>query len=574
MFQPIVHCRDRSIFGYEALIRGPSDTPLHSPSILFDAAQRDGRLTELDLVCRQVAIKQFGALNLPGKLFLNVLPAVILSDDFQNGKTREYLLRAGLRPDQAVIELTEQQPIDDYELMREAVNHYRDQGFAVAVDDLGAGYSSLRHWAELRPDYVKIDRHFVQNIDDDATKRHFVRSIMELARGLGCRVVGEGVESMDEYRALWAMGLEFAQGYHIARPGDKPPRVFNDPDGGFVPERLCCQPLLGDGVGSLAQSVEPIVPPATVEQVVALFDRDPKLHSLAVVDDQRPIALVQRSELLGMYARRYSHELFAKRSILDFCRHNPLIVKSHLALEKVSRRITDAPDLSGDDDFIVVDEQGQYVGICSVMALLRKITELQVRNARYANPLTQLPGNVPINEYIQDLLKTDQEFAVAYCDLDHFKPFNDSYGYARGDDVIVALAKVLTECINPESDFVGHVGGDDFIVIFTSSDWEARCHEVLDRFSQAAPWFYDAADRTSGRFEATDRRGVITSYPLLSLSIGVVCASAGGFHSHYEVATLASEVKKEAKKIDGDSLFIDRRSHGCDAETMRVKSRR
>ena len=95
--------------------------------------------------------------------------------------------------------------------------------------------------------------------------------------------------------------------------------------------------------------------------------------------------------------------------------------------------------------------------------------------ARYANPLTLLPGNVPIQEHIERLLQSQRPFAVAYCDLDHFKPYNDVYGYKRGDQVIQRLGRILVECAAPEVDFVGHIGGDDFIVVFENADWPERC---------------------------------------------------------------------------------------------------
>ncbi|WP_331280870.1 EAL domain-containing protein [Litchfieldella xinjiangensis] len=164
LFQPIVDAGNRTLFGYEALIRGPSDSPLHSPLTLFDAAARHGRLVDLDLLCRRLAITRFVSLDLPGCLFLNVLPNTIVERDFREGLTLRYLEQAGLAPQRVVIELTEHTPIHDYALMRQAVAHYRQMGFKVALDDLGAGYSGLRHWAELRPDFVKIDRHFIQNI--------------------------------------------------------------------------------------------------------------------------------------------------------------------------------------------------------------------------------------------------------------------------------------------------------------------------------------------------------------------------------------------------------------------------
>ena len=137
LFQPIVDVARRDIHGYEALIRGPSGTLLHAPQRLFEAAMQAGRLVELDLLCRRIAIERFVALGLEGKLFLNVMPATLLERDFREGLTLGFLERAGLAPERVVIELTEHAPILDYQAMRQAVRHYRDMGFRVALDDLG-----------------------------------------------------------------------------------------------------------------------------------------------------------------------------------------------------------------------------------------------------------------------------------------------------------------------------------------------------------------------------------------------------------------------------------------------------
>lgn len=129
IFQPIVSLKSHQIYGYEALIRGPSDSVLHSPINLFDAASRHGRLAELDLLCREVAISRFGELNLNAKLFINTIPAALLQPDYPHGLTAKFLKKARIPAEQVVIELTEQYPIDDYDLMREATAHYRDMGF-------------------------------------------------------------------------------------------------------------------------------------------------------------------------------------------------------------------------------------------------------------------------------------------------------------------------------------------------------------------------------------------------------------------------------------------------------------
>lgn len=225
-FQAIVCLAEGRLFGFEATIRGPAGGPLHAPPDLFLAAQRAGRLVELDRLCRQAAIREYSRLRLPGRLFLNVTAATLLQPDFSPGHTLQYLDRFGLAPEEVVIELTEQYPIDDFAVLRRAVTHYRNYGFAVAIDDLGAGFAGLRLWEELRPDFVKIDRHFIQGIDEDPVKLHFVRSMQQLASALGCRLIAEGVESRSELLAVSVLGIEFAQGYYFDRPQATPTRFL------------------------------------------------------------------------------------------------------------------------------------------------------------------------------------------------------------------------------------------------------------------------------------------------------------------------------------------------------------
>ena len=224
LFQPIVSTLEERIVGFEALSRGPSDSPLHSPVTLFAAARHHGILTELEMLCRDRAVSRFCDLNLPGKLFLNVSPESLLEHQHYPGRTLEILQRNGLKPDQVVIELTEQAPIEDLSLLRSALHHYRDMGFSIALDDLGAGYSSLRLWSELQPEFVKIDRHFIDGIHRDPVKREFVASILHMAKASRACVIAEGIEQPEELAVLEDIGIDWVQGYLLGRP-DSHPRV-------------------------------------------------------------------------------------------------------------------------------------------------------------------------------------------------------------------------------------------------------------------------------------------------------------------------------------------------------------
>ena len=212
LFQPIVCLSERRVFGHEALSRGPSNSPLHSPLNLFAIARQAGQLTELEAACRESACRRFSEQGLDGKLFLNISPESLLEPHYPSGRTLKLLEQVGLPPSRVVIELTEQTPTDDFQLLSNALHHYRDMGFSIALDDLGAGYSSLRLWSELRPEYVKIDRHFIDGIHRDSLKREFVGSILQIARASKAQVIAEGIELPEELAVLTEMGVDLVQG--------------------------------------------------------------------------------------------------------------------------------------------------------------------------------------------------------------------------------------------------------------------------------------------------------------------------------------------------------------------------
>jgi GGDEF domain-containing protein len=190
------------------------------------------------------------------------------------------------------------------------------------------------------------------------------------------------------------------------------------------------------------------------------------------------------------------------------------------------------------------------------------ITDMQIQAARYANPLTQLPGNVPINEHTDRLLDRAIPFAACYCDLDSFKPYNDTYGYRRGDQLIQFLGGLLSEATDARADFVGHIGGDDFMLLLQSQDWQQRLTRLLRLFDEGLTSFVDAEHLQAGGYAGEDRKGKAVFHPLPTLSIGCLLVEPGQFCSHHQGAAAVSEAKKQAKKVQGNSLFIERRRSG------------
>lgn len=558
VFQPIVDLRERRLFGYEALSRGPANSPLHSPYNLFDTASKTGLLSKLEFACRDAACRRFSHFQLNGKLFINVSPISLLEDDYEEGVTQWLLSEYGLSAEQIVIELSEQYPLDDYQLLRRAFEHFRNEGFQIAIDDLGAGYAGLRAWSELRPDYVKIDRHFIDHIDQDPVKREFVRSIQEIAQQLDCQTIAEGIETEDELKLVHSLGIHFGQGYFLGRPETIPARQAS------VVDKLNCLELqyqrmyrISQTVADLIQEYPSIAPECSLNEVIDLFHSNRVLSCLPIVENQRPLGIIAREEILELMSGRYSRELHGKKPAAIFMDESAVIVDCHTALEDVSRLLTQGDDNLRQDFIITCNDH--YYGIGKTSTLLRKITEQQIKNARYSNPLTLLPGNVPIYEQLDRLISNKHGCHVAYCDLDNFKPFNDQYGYSLGDEVLVLLSQLLQEHSDSSCDFVGHIGGDDFVIIFQSENWQQRCEAMLQQFEQEVQQFYSHQALQEGGIWSVNRRGEKQFYPLLSLSIGVVDPDPQACRSHHDIAALAVEAKQQAKQIDNNSLFLSRR---------------
>jgi len=565
LLQPILDLMEGQVMGYEALSRGPSNSPLHAPQSLFRVAEQHGLLTALDWTCMRMALKTFARLNLPGRLFVNLSPGSLLDASFSPDAMLTALADAGLASNQVVIEITENTAALDYGQLRQAVSLLRATGIEVAIDDLGEGFSSLRLWSELKPAFVKIDKHFIADIHQDPHKIQFVRSIRQLAEGAHSCVIAEGVENPSELAVLKDLGIRYAQGYLIGRPSPVPIRLLPREVEACLQSGTVSVFPMPRGRDALRVSADnlvvpaPSVNPTTVSQdVLELMMQHPDLHAVAVVDDGIPVGIIHRPALLDRFITLYGRELHGRKPCCDLMDDDPLIVDKATRMTELSELVVKKGKAAFTQGFIITNE-GRYLGLGSGFDLMREVTKMQIVAARYANPLSGLPGNVPIQEHMERLLANEQTFITAYFDLDHFKPYNDVYGFRRGDDIIQLLARILRESCDLELDFIGHIGGDDFVVLFQSLDWETRCHSILARFDRECRALFNPEHVAAGGYHSEDRRGAMAFHALVSLSIGVVLVDPAHFHQYQEVARAASEAKRMAKRIDGSRLFIDQR---------------
>ena len=565
LFQPMFDLAENGVYAYEALSRGPEGSPLHLPDPLFATAKQHGKLDALERLCQDCAIRRFEQLGLPGRLTINIDPLALIDGGHAERHLSRLLADTGLSPERIILELTEHSRIDRCAELKQAVRTCRDMGFSIAMDDLSAGYSNLRLLSDLEPDFVKLDKYFISRLDVDAVAGDFVRTIVALARRVRCKVIAEGIETETQLQHIRRLGIEYAQGYLLGRPTAQPsaivPAVLIEAAVPCAPASICTGDAPPDEqVASLDIQPTPFCTPQTPAfEALSLFQADPLLHAVPVLDAGRAVGLLTREGILSAFALAFGHSLHRKSHVEKMMHTEPLIAQVGDALSDISRRATARPHELIYAPIIVFDG-ARYVGTTSIHDLLEKITRVQISYALDANPLTGLPGNRSIDREVCRRLQEGQDFFLCHLDLDHFKAFNDHFGYERGDEMIMLTAELLRGG-KAEVDYIGHIGGDDFVFITADAGWEPRLRAILDAFSARARQLYEEKDHLAGCIRVEDRSGNICSVPLASLSVGVLPCPAGRFSSHLEAAEGVFEIKCLAKKQPGNSIVIDRRKN-------------
>jgi diguanylate cyclase (GGDEF)-like protein len=191
-----------------------------------------------------------------------------------------------------------------------------------------------------------------------------------------------------------------------------------------------------------------------------------------------------------------------------------------------------------------------------------KLCILRSERVVEVNPLTRLPGNISIIRTIQGLIEKSATFAAAYADLDNFKPFNDHYGFGRGDEVIKMTGRLILNIVKsrqPKGSFVGHIGGDDFIFVMDAEIVDETALEIVNTFDRIIATFYDAEDKEAGSIVSTDRQGHRKPFPLMTISIGVTSNRYRPFSHYGEITEAVSEMKRFAKRTKGSCYRSDKR---------------
>ncbi len=224
VFQPIIQMHNGQLVGYEALNRPKSSSSFHTTEEFYRFLGETDQIFEFENLTRRqsiesyVELKKESGLESEELIFLNVHPYVLSDTNYKSGNTLRYIKAHGLEPRQIVFEITEKQAVEDYSKLEKVLTNYRLQGFKIAIDDVGAGYNSLKTMMYIKPDFIKLDRSFIQNIDRNMAQQKLVTLFVQYATQSNSQVIAEGVERIEELQCLKALKVNYAQGYYIGKP--------------------------------------------------------------------------------------------------------------------------------------------------------------------------------------------------------------------------------------------------------------------------------------------------------------------------------------------------------------------
>lgn len=564
LFLPTVSPQSGELFGVEALLRGFEKSGFTSLEDMFDEAYRDGVLYDVDLELRKLAFTKFTELQqqlakdeseaaaASLKLFYNLDTRILEMLDYSPGNTRQLLKEYNISPQNIYFDISERYKFSTYASTKNILNTYKLQGFKVALDDFGSGHSGFELLYHSEPDAVKIDKFLVRNIKQYSKNRLFCTEIIKLAHIRGAIVIAEGIETKEEFYTLKELGCDLMQGFFIQKPSKNKDIKLSVP---MIKELAEEDKRSGESdVSHILNQLlwlDTVLNTEPINSVVEKFQKDERVTMFPIVDaDLRPLGLVTEKSLRRYIYSQYGLQIIQNQHTGKYATPCP-IADITTPLEDILDMFAHHDELEG----VIITKAFRYKGFLTAKSLINALNEKNLKVARDQNPLTKLPGNAIISEFIQKATSdTSGEYLLAYLDLDNFKPFNDKFGFRQGDRAIMLFADTMKEETAKFKPFLGHIGGDDFFIGYKAEDdssiseFEETLKAALKKYAQNAESFYSKDDRKAGFITAKDRFGIMRDFDLLSASCAaiVVGKDKKGITVD-DIIYATAELKKSAK---------------------------
>ena len=553
LYQPIVNIRTGEIYGYEALIRGYDKIGFKNPHDFFDYLSKNNLLFKIDIKLREKIILEFrDNFKLGQRLFYNLDSRTILDKNYKEGETLKILQNYNIPKNLLVFEVSERFSMNK-ELLISIIENYKYQGFELALDDFGVGSVCLETLYTLQPDYLKIDGFFIDNVHKDFAKLNIINFLSRLCSKLNIKVIAEKVEDKKTIYTLEENNIVLAQGYFIQYPSNL------DSQKEYIDLKLEFKRKSDSKniYSSLEQFLENCYTVYVNEKAIKLYDvainnnlekpivvLDQKNHPVGVISYQKFMSVVDNNVLKNLYFLRKDKKV----SDLDIL-FEPVVyieLSENIDLNTIENLLENS-----EKDYFVITENLKFKGIIHYKNLIKLVLKEKLLEALDKNPLTKLPGNISIKKYIDENLKEIEEFFIAYFDFNNFKPFNDYYGFRRGDRAILMFSEILKSNFLGEDFFIGHVGGDDFFLGAKNISYEklySKVKAIIEKFNHDVVSLYDKEDIQKGYILAKDRNGVEKKFEFLTISAAIIQIQKGKTVNQNILDEIIAQAKKEAKK--------------------------
>ncbi|OYX65112.1 MAG: hypothetical protein B7Y88_10625 [Sphingomonadales bacterium 32-64-17] len=548
-YQPIVSTKTLAVHGFEALARTTA-TPFASIIDLLEAMSDTRDLQRAESAILDNAIAKFACYEAAAstRLFCNLDGRLYEGDCLSPDLMRDLLRPRSLPPGAICLEISERYQLRNWTNLIDLSKQLSGCGMHTALDDFGTGMSGLHLLLRVEPNYVKIDQSFVFSIATNQRQQAVVSKLCGLAHSLGFQTVAEGVECEEDFRMVRDLGCDFAQGYHIARPTTELRKLTQNYT------RCVTQVTIGhmdEDVGLLLNKAPPMLTTDSLAKLETFFEENPDLPLAPAIDETGMlVGVVYEEDFFSYRSSEFGRALMANKAsaprIGSFVRNCP-IAHATGSVEQILNSYVDTNSARG----IMLADEGAYVGYLSNHALMRLALDRAVSIARDANPLTQLPGNRAITRKLGDVTQTPAATSIVYFDFDHFKAFNDCYGFSMGDRALMMFADQLKDVARRTDLFAAHIGGDDFFLAVEAEPREALqiIQEIRAKFASDASSLYSAEDRERGGILALDRYGSERLFPMLRVSASVLHLPAGTNPcSIADIEERLSRGKKQAKR--------------------------
>jgi len=526
-FQPIVSIQDTSkIYGYESLLRGfNSEGNLISPEPILELATEAGLLPQLDQFARLNSINQFSQYQLNRHIFINFTPTAVYDPVFCLRSTVEAINAAGISHEQVVFEVVESDNFQDLEHLKAVLQYYREQGFLIALDDLGSGYSSLNLLHQLRPDFIKLDMGLIRDVHKNQYKALITAKLLEITQKLNIQTVAEGIECIEELNWLRQHGADLAQGYLIAKPSAVPATTTPHFDANtstivlsscqqferFSQYQSQSERIVAAVTGRIRQSLNlNEILQTTADEVRQLFEVDrvliyqfePDWSGSVAVESLAPECM----SILGFHITdtcfQTTHATYYQQgntkaiedienSGLSPChlqmlrslqiRANlvvPILQKERLwglliAHQCSNTRLWQASEINlfnqlATQAAIAIQQSELYHQLQQANQELQRLA--------CSDGLTQVANrrcfDETFNAQWQWSLQQQTSLSLILCDVDYFKLYNDTLGHLAGDNALRQISQAISLAVQHTSNLVARYGGEEFAVILPNTDIE------------------------------------------------------------------------------------------------------